>query len=347
MYTLNIKFNLLNKTYKKDRLKCINNSDKMQISPDNPSPFSIIISGFSNERAAQEVVNQIRISNINIPKFDKNSCIFKLSDDTPNDMISVENTDISNSYSINITDFKSIKEAKTAIAQVEKAFTKYMLIFQCAFEANFGNPLIINDNQRICSTNGAPLIFKTERKAPLSRIEGSNVTSDTQTPSSSLIGMIEEALLENKLLDDKTKLAFDIYRMSFFDDNRNSRFLNLVNILEVLSVKKTKHIKVIALIDKWKDECKNLSKTEQEENYITSLSDLSKALDFTKEQSIRSSIYDLVKNELDHIDKAKAAKAWYDIRSTLVHQGIYDDKKANQIHYPIETIVREILMKKI
>lgn len=347
MYTLNIKFSLLNKTYKKERLKCINNSDKIQISPDNSSPFSIIISGFSNESAAQKVANQIRISNINIPRFDKNSCIFKLSDNIPNDMISVENTDISNSYSINITDFKSIEEAKTAIAQVEKAFTKYMLISQCAFEANFGNPQIINDNEIICSSNGAPLIFKTERDASLRRIEGGKVISDAQIPSSPLIGIIKESLLENKFLDDKTKLAFDIYRMSFFDDNRNSRFLNLVNILEVLSVKKTKDIRVIALIDKWKNECKNLSKTVQEENYRTSLSDLNKALDFTKEQSIRSSIYDLVKNELDKVDKAKAAKAWYDIRSTLVHQGIYDVKKASKIHYPIETIVREILMKKI
>ena len=343
MYTLKINFNLLNKTHKKERLECSENSNKIKIIPDNKHPFSIIISGFSSENQAKKIADDIRLK-VNIPRISKNLIPFETD---KNDTISIENLDPLNSYSVEICDFLSTDDARVAIEKVERAFIKFMLNYHHGFDANFNNPKIVSDQENIIN-NYTPLIFKTEKGKDITIIGCGNVSSEETMPSDWLIKFIEETLQEDKILEKKVKLAFDVYRMSFFDDNKNSRFLNLINILEILSSKKQKDRKTIELIDKWENERNELYKTIQSNTHCKqSLDDLKNALKYAKEQSIRSSIYDLVMEELNDINKAEAAKKWYDIRSTLVHEGFYDNEKEKKISYPIEDIVKEILQKKI
>lgn len=233
--------------------------------------------------------------------------------------------------------------ATKAIGKIELAFIKNMLDRQQTYQADFnGLPNVIGDEERGAADNGEPLIYKTR---PLFTIGGGELRVEGSVSSSVLINAIEASLNSDKLIADaKLKLALDIYRSSFYEDLPNSRFLSLITILEVLSPKGDKDDNAQRLIDKWDEERKSLLET-CEKGHKQSLKDLGNALKFAREQSIRSSIHDFVLAELGDTEKAKAAKYWYDVRSKLVHDGVFKNEK--NISITIDSIVKEILQKKI
>ena len=343
MYSLGIKFKLLNKTHNREELEC--DSPTANINITSSDDFSIIISGFRTKEEAEKKVNEIRASKIDVPRFDKKSIPFALPDDVPEDMISVDKHNPQNTYSLNVMNLSSIEEAQKAVGKIELAFIKFMLERHQTYQACFNNPKIIGDEVPLAADNGEPLIYRTQRSRPLNTFGGEGIRIENSISSSALIAVIEEALSSNKCITDtKLKLAFDIYRSSFYDDVPSSRFLSLINILEVLAPKKEKDGNAQGLINKWENERKDCLETCLKEDQ-QSLKDLKNTLKFAREQSIRSSIYDFVLDELKDEEKATAAKGWYDVRSSLVHKGIFKNDK--NIEIQIDDIIKDILRKKL
>lgn len=346
MYSLQIRFKLLNKSCNRQEL-----SDNLKIGPisimsDEQSPFSVIIQGYRSEEEAQKTVDEIRVGHVIVPpKGSKENPFIKLPGNMPDDFIIVEKHNPQNTYTLRIDGFKSPKEALCAIGKVQTGFCKFMLEQKYGYQAIFDSPQIINNEQPLIADNGNPIIFETGQK--LQTIGGGEVRVQAFTSSQVLIRDINKFLQTGSpIKNKKLKLAFDIYRLSFYDDVPSSRFLNLINILEVLAPKKEKDNKTLELIDRWEAERKErLQNSEKGSAEEQSLMDLESTLHFGRKQSIGSSIYDFVLNELNDTDKATAAKKWYKARSKLVHNGIF--KKPEGMITPIENIIEEILKKKL
>lgn len=346
MYSLQIRFKLLNKSCNRQELSDNLKIGLISVMSDEQSPFSVIIQGYRSEEEAQKTVDEIRAGNVIVPpKGSKENPFIQLPGNMPDDFIIVEKHNPQNIYTLRIDGFKSPEEALCAIGKVQAGFYKFMLERKYAYQAIFDNPQIVNNKQRMIADNGNPIIFETGQK--FQTISGGEVRVQSFTSSQVLIRDIDKFLKTGNLInDEKLKLAFDIYRLSFYDDVPSSRFLNLINILEVLAPKKKKDSKTLELIDCWEAERKKrLQNSEKGSAEEQSLMDLESTLRFGRKQSIGSSIYDFVLSELNDTDKATAAKKWYNARSKLVHNGIF--KKPEGIITPIESIIEEILKKKL
>ncbi len=346
MYSLQIRFKLLNKSCNRQELSDNLNIGSISIMSDEQSPFSVIIQGYRSEEEAQKTVDEIRAGNVIIPpKGSKENPFIQIPGNMPDDFIIVEKHNPQNTYTLRIDEFNSPDEALCALGKIQAGFCKFMLERKYAYQAIFDNPQIVNSEQQMIADNGNPIIFETGQKFP--NISGGEVRVQSFTSSQVLIRDIDKFLKTGSPInDEKLKLAFDIYRLSFYDDVPSSRFLNLINILEVLALKKKKDSKTLELIDSWEAERKErLQNSEKGSAEEQSLKDLKSTLLYGRDQSIRSSIYDFVLSELNDTDKATAAKKWYDVRSHLVHDGTFEKPKGTII--PIETIIEEILKKKL
>lgn len=346
MYSLQIRFELLNKSCNRQELSDNLKIGLISVMSDEQSPFSVIIQGYRSEKEAQKTVDEIRAGNVIVPpKVSKENPFIQIPGNMADDFIIVEKHNPQNTYTLRIDGFKSPEEARCAIGKVHTGFCKFMLEHKYGYQAIFDNPQIVNSKQRMIADNGNPIIFETGQKLQI--ISGGGVRTQTSTSSQVLIRDIDKFLeTGSQINDEKLKLAFDIYRLSFYDDVPSSRFLNLINILEVLAPKKEKDGKTLELIDCWEAERKKrLQNSEKGSAEEQSLMDLNSTLHFGRKQSIGSSIYDFVLNELNDTNKATAAKKWYTARSKLVHNGIWE--KPKNIKVMLENIIEEILKKKL
>lgn len=257
------------------------------------------------------------------------------------DNIYVEKTSLGN-YKLHINGFFTTDEAKDAIENIKVSFVDFMFKTGYSYEVDFSNVKILSDNDTITS-GGYPLIYPTCNSKRIRNIECS-LSTETRTSSDAIINSIEENLkLKRKIIDKKLKLALDMYRASFFDYNRETKFLSMINILEVLAPQKDKHQEVISLIKQWQNEIKEKKETSKDD-VLKSLEEFDGYLGRAKKQSISDSISDFVFTELQDEGKADIAKRCYNKRSRLVHDGYFDNDECSVL---IFGIVREILKKKL
>lgn len=135
------------------------------------------------------------------------------------------------------------------------------------------------------------------------------------------------------MLDDRVKLAVELYIDSHFETSDSARFIGLVGVLEVLKDKDSSSDAAKALIDKWRQEASSLA--QEEANSIRS------SLAFLKSISISRGIGSVVKRHLDE-DRMKEARDLYTARSSLVHDGKPPIDSADTVRRT-QQIVRELL----
>lgn len=245
-------------------------------------------------------------------------------------------------YKIHIDGFFTTDEAKNAIENIKVSFVDFMFKTGYSYEVDFSNVKILSDNETFTSGD-CPLIYPTCNGKQIRNIE-CGLSTETRTSSDAITNCIEKNLkLKRKITDKKLELAFDIYRASFWDYNGKTKFLSMINILEVLATQKDKPQEIKSLINQWRKEIKEKKETS-EDDVFKSLEELDGYLGRAQKQSIGGSISDFVFETLQDKEKADTAKKCYNIRSRLVHEGSFDNGKYSAL---IFEIVREILKKKL
>lgn len=126
---------------------------------------------------------------------------------------------------------------------------------------------------------------------------------------------LEKAYSLDSDFTKREKIAFDLYNSSFFEATTIARFLTLVSVLEVLSIKQDMDKEVIELIDCLIAQCKFADINK--DNYDSVVNRLS----ILKKQSISYSIRQLLRKHLGN-EKAKWFDDIYKIRSGLLHDGV-------------------------
>jgi hypothetical protein len=175
-----------------------------------------------------------------------------------------------------------------------------------------------------------PAVYPTTKQPRT--IMGGDATLTLITPRSSVLAGLAEGLAfprSHQLIEDsKLRVAFELYGAYFTESSNNARFLTLVMALEALATGASRPPLVLALVDQWRTQVEGLLSNENlSPDELASLESLRKELLFRKEDSIRRQIYNLVFSTLQQAGDAeaeqlaKAAKALYDRRSQLVHEG--------------------------
>lgn len=103
MYSLQIRFKLLNKSCNRQELSDNLNIGSISIMSDEQSPFSVIIQGYRSEEEAQKTVDEIRAGNVIIPpKGSKENPFIQIPGNMPDDFIIVEKHNPQNTYSFTV-----------------------------------------------------------------------------------------------------------------------------------------------------------------------------------------------------------------------------------------------------
>ena len=101
MYSLQIRFKLLNKSCNRQELSDNLNIGSISIMSDEQSPFSVIIQGYRSEEEAQKTVDEIRAGNVIIPpKGSKENPFIQIPGNMPDDFIIVEKHNPQNTYTL-------------------------------------------------------------------------------------------------------------------------------------------------------------------------------------------------------------------------------------------------------
>lgn len=114
------------------------------------------------------------------------------------------------------------------------------------------------------------------------------------------------------MVNDRVRLAFEIYTDSFFETSDSARFLSLVGVLEVLKDKQAVSDDALSLVERWIKETSVLEAPEAES--------FRSRLVWLREISIAQGIASVVTRHLG-ADRGKEAKNLYGKRSNLVHDG--------------------------
>jgi Apea-like HEPN len=114
------------------------------------------------------------------------------------------------------------------------------------------------------------------------------------------------------MVNDRVRLAFEIYTDSFFETSDSARFLGLVGVLEVLKDKQAVSDDALSLVERWIKETSVLEAPEAES--------FRSRLVWLREISIAQGIASVVTRHLG-ADRGKEAKNLYGKRSNLVHEG--------------------------
>jgi hypothetical protein len=162
------------------------------------------------------------------------------------------------------------------------------------------------------------------------------VTTSWKNVSQVLKDGIENARsLKEKV--DRITSVFDLYLANFYETSTRARLLTLISCLEVLAPKTERHPAAVMALSDFENQVKiRMSKaTEEEEQFA--LETLLREIDFKKEKSIRRRVRCLVLSkaplsEDDKISLAKKVVAAYDLRSTLVHDGVVDSEALGEAH---------------
>jgi hypothetical protein len=114
------------------------------------------------------------------------------------------------------------------------------------------------------------------------------------------------------MVNDRVRLAFEIYTDSFFETSDSARFLGLVGVLEVLKDKQAVSDDALSLVERWIKDTSVLAAPEAES--------FRSRLAWLREISIAQGIASVVTRHLG-ADRGNEAKNLYGKRSNLVHDG--------------------------
>ena len=127
-----------------------------------------------------------------------------------------------------------------------------------------------------------------------------------------LLWALKNGISKRVLLEEKERLAFDLYNNTFFQTNSKARFLIFVTIIELLTEQKSIEANLILEVE---EVIKNLSQMSP-----VGLKLVVEGLNRLKKASIQENCRDLIKKHLGN----EASSEWgkiYNIRSGLTHDG--------------------------
>ncbi len=183
-------------------------------------------------------------------------------------------------------------------------------------------------------------IIRPEHKKLVAWTMG-RATVTTGIHDSDIINKLNESLAlsnpERLIKDEKLQLAIEIYSNSFFESSSNAKFVTLVTVLEALKIDSGVSEIEIETIDELMEQIKTKRDSQDKEDPNSSYAILDKLIGRVgnlKEQSISKSIQTLVIEKLKFdpgVDNpaayGKEIKDIYNLRCTLLHDGLADSKK--------------------
>jgi hypothetical protein len=182
-----------------------------------------------------------------------------------------------------------------------------------------------------------------------------NVEISISNKADDIFNILNEGLtIDNKkvLESEKLETALEIFYSHYNVNSTTAKFLYLVMALETLTKAKKKHVKVLELLNKWKEQIIAIEANENDEVLLTDLDSLKREIDFRSGNSLRSQIRDLVYSVLSFNDpealiKAREAVKLYDKRSTIVHGATLEKvellKSINQLRSIVENVLINII----
>jgi len=153
------------------------------------------------------------------------------------------------------------------------------------------------------------------------------------------------------IVDDKLRIALELYRAYFTEVSANAKFLSLITSLEALATGVQRTQLVMDLLGKWRKEAEELQETLPEESEDAfSLEAVTRELLIRRDDSIRRQVRRLVittlqlNGDADATATARRAVELYDLRSRLVHDGkVAQDALSPAISEAL-SIVKRVLM---
>ena len=197
---------------------------------------------------------------------------------------------------------------------------------------------------------GQPAVYPTEKRI---RTETAGQITPLQTYwAGDVLNFFREGVAfpeSAEVIDDvKLRLALELWGAHFTELSANARFLTLVMALGTLAPRTLRTQLVLRLLEKWKNELKELQKTvgpdSEDAVSLKALSGL-----FGEKESHRRKIGTLVRTTLeangDEDAAAMAAKAVevYDHRGTLVHEGKLESQVLSQATSDAKIVVERVL----
>jgi hypothetical protein len=180
-------------------------------------------------------------------------------------------------------------------------------------------------------------------------LAGNFKTTSAASPARTLALFLEGTEAKGSVsgfTDIRLRTAFDIYAASAHEASRTARLLMRAMVLEVLAPATDKHPAALQLLDRWKAECEAARAdvaTNSEE--ADALDSLMRELLFRREKSIRSRVKSYVQDKLTeyaHPDAdalARRARAAYDVRSTVMHEGTALDSSVTTAIADLDMII--------
>jgi hypothetical protein len=172
------------------------------------------------------------------------------------------------------------------------------------------------------------------------------------TPSDQALQVLVRGVMlqgSRRLADDpKLITALKLYAAYFTEQSATARFLTLIMSLEALARSTRKSDVAVELLERWSTEVQVLLATVQQDSEdAAALDALRRELLFRRDDSIRSQVRKLILRELsDDSDvdaQAREAVRLYDLRSTLVHQGILEVRQLGAATADAKLLVHRVL----
>jgi hypothetical protein len=196
------------------------------------------------------------------------------------------------------------------------------------------------------------VIIPEHKRLILTNMGGIKVIAGTGV--SVLASMISEAMAypnPEKVFDEpKLKLAYEVYSSAFFESSDNARFLTLVMVLEALCSDSDAPNYIVEMVDELMRQLKELGSKSFKESHGRDYETLVSRLGSLKKRSIKQGISLLVAEKLkldegvnDPTEVGREVSGIYDLRSTLVHDGIADPNAVKQAMTRLEDIVPRVL----
>jgi len=152
------------------------------------------------------------------------------------------------------------------------------------------------------------------------------------------------------ILDNKLRVAIDLYGAYFTESSDNARFLSLMMAFEALAKGNERPEFVQILIRQWKKQLKNCeNKYVEDIEKLHEIESIKGTLAYMKKDSLNKQMYNLVlctleeNGDRDAIKKADMIKDMYNDRSKLVHTGFLDSKILKQDIRNTKSLIERIL----
>jgi Apea-like HEPN len=136
------------------------------------------------------------------------------------------------------------------------------------------------------------------------------------------------------MVNDRVRLAFEIYTDSFFETSDSARFLSLVGVLEVLKDQQAVSDDARSLVERWIEETSVLLPPEAKS--------FRSRLVWLREISIAQGIASVVTRHLG-AERGKEAKNLYGKRSKLVHDGKRLIDSTSSVRRQAEQLIMDLL----